>query len=239
LLGGLRVVLFQDKLGIFHATLAQVFLLLLCAIALVTSRWWQARASDTIWAVSSRFRRAVLVATCLILGQLILGATMRHQHAGLAIPDFPLAYGKLWPAMSAEAVAHYNQQRIEAAGENAITAFQIGLQMVHRLVAVAIVALVGTIAVWSWREGRGKNAVRVWAFSWLGLIVSQILLGAATIWSNKAADIATAHVLVGATSLVFGGLLTLALYRSRLETAPRAAAVADGEALEQAVAWVK
>ena len=114
--------------------------------------------------------------TCLILGQLILGATMRHQHAGLAIPDFPLAYGKVWPAMSPEAVAHYNQQRIEAAGENAITAFQIGLQMVHRLVAVAIVALVGTIAVWSWREGRGKNAVRFWAFSWLGLIVTQILL---------------------------------------------------------------
>ena len=37
----------------------------------------------------------------LIFGQLILGATMRHQHAGLAIPDFPLAYGKLWPAMDA------------------------------------------------------------------------------------------------------------------------------------------
>ena len=58
LLGGLRVVLFQDKLGIFHATLAQVFLLLLCTIALLTSRSWQTRANQMTWAVSGRFRRA-------------------------------------------------------------------------------------------------------------------------------------------------------------------------------------
>ena len=60
---------------------------------------------------------------------------MRHQHAGLAIPDFPLAYGKLWPAMDADSVARYNQQRIEVVAANPITAFQIGLQMIHRLLA--------------------------------------------------------------------------------------------------------
>ena len=41
------------------------------------------------------------IVTGLILLQLMLGATMRHQHAGLAIPDFPLAYGKLWPDVDA------------------------------------------------------------------------------------------------------------------------------------------
>src|ERR1039458_986203 len=40
-LGGLRVVLYKDALGIFHATLAQLFFVLTCAIALFTSRWWQ------------------------------------------------------------------------------------------------------------------------------------------------------------------------------------------------------
>ncbi len=40
-LGGLRVVLFQDQIGIFHATLAQLFFVLVCALALFTSRWWQ------------------------------------------------------------------------------------------------------------------------------------------------------------------------------------------------------
>src|SRR2546425_865372 len=82
LLGGLRVVLFKDELGIFHAALAQIFFLLLCAIALCTSRWWDQQ--QTFWAGLDRtkgVRRLVLITTCLILGQLLLGATMRHQHA--------------------------------------------------------------------------------------------------------------------------------------------------------------
>jgi len=37
----------------------------------------------------------------------------------------------------------------------------------------------------------------------------QVALGAATIWSNKAADIATAHVLVGALALALGGILCI------------------------------
>jgi heme A synthase len=44
------------------------------------------------------------------------------------------------------------------------------------------------------------------ALAWLGLILLQIGLGIATLWTNKAADVATAHVLVGALSLVTGAL---------------------------------
>src|SRR5207253_6446569 len=76
--------------------------------------------------------------TLLILMQLILGATMRHQHAGLAIPDFPLAYGKVWPPMDPASVTQYNQQRHEITAVNPITAVQIGLQMAHRLMALLI-----------------------------------------------------------------------------------------------------
>jgi len=43
ILGGLRVTLHMDNLGIFHAALAQLFLVLLCAIALFTSKWWMER----------------------------------------------------------------------------------------------------------------------------------------------------------------------------------------------------
>src|SRR6202021_2035629 len=78
----------------------------------------------------------------LLVGQLLLGATMRHQHAGLAIPDFPLAYHKLWPPLDANSIAVYNSQRVETAGENPITAFQIVLQMAHRFVALLIFCLV-------------------------------------------------------------------------------------------------
>ncbi len=99
-LGGLRVVLFKDQIGIFHAILAQLFFVLTCTLALVTSRWWQNRSAPP-HPVVPRPQRLFLAATLLILGQLALGATMRHQHAGLAIPDFPQAYGKVWPATDA------------------------------------------------------------------------------------------------------------------------------------------
>ena len=146
---------------------------------------------------------------------------MRHQHAGLAISDFPLAHGNIWPDMSAEAVAGYNARRIEVTTSNPITAFQIGLHLAHRLMAVAIVICAGTLAWRSRRReeaegatvsrhpplhvgGEESGALRRLAFLWLALIFVQANLGAWTIWSNKAADVATAHVVIGSLSLVTG-----------------------------------
>ena len=143
-------------------------------------------------------------------------AAMRHQHAGLAIPDFPLAYGKLWPATDPESVARYNAQRLEVLAANPITAGQIVLQMVHRLLALAILGAVA-LAAWSARRALGsQNLLSRLSLVWLGLIVAQVFLGAATIWSNKAADLATAHVLIGALCLATGALLTLVVSRDRL-----------------------
>jgi cytochrome c oxidase assembly protein subunit 15 len=154
-----------------------------------------------------------LFTTVLIFCQLIIGATMRQQHAGLAIPDFPLAYGKIWPDTGAAAVQSYNEHRMDVMAENPITAFQIILQMVHRLVALAICVL--TVAcVWQARRRLGKkDLLTKLALFWLVLILGQILLGAATIWSNKAADVATAHVLGGALSLVTGALWYIIAFR--------------------------
>lgn len=208
-LGGLRVVLYKDAIGIFHATLAQLFFVLVCAIALFTSRWWQTAPARIPSPVNSPLSTIFQVTTLLILGQLTLGAAMRHQHAGLAIPDFPLAYGKLWPATDAASIEHYNAQRIEIIAANPITAFQIGLQMTHRLMALSILAAVA-FSAWSARRVLGgRNLLSRLTMVWLGLILTQALLGAATIWSNKAADVATAHVIVGALSLGLGGMLGL------------------------------
>src|ERR1700756_1322025 len=41
-LGGLRVTMLKDQIGIFHACLAQAFLGLLVVISLVTTKFWQA-----------------------------------------------------------------------------------------------------------------------------------------------------------------------------------------------------
>jgi cytochrome c oxidase assembly protein subunit 15 len=149
----------------------------------------------------------------LILGQLILGATMRHQHAGLSIPDFPLAYGKIWPDTDAQAVAHYNQTRTEVEGYQFITAGQVILQMVHRLVALAIVISVLTCFVRTLRQFGWNNLLTKWSCGWFVLICGQALLGAATIWTGKSADIATLHVAFGALSLLSGALLTIVAFR--------------------------
>lgn len=217
-LGGLRVVLFKDALGIFHATLAQLFFVLICAIALVTSRWWQTQPTRIPSTLHAPRSTLYVLTTLLILFQLILGATMRHQHSGLAIPDFPLAYGKLWPAMDADSVLRYNQQRIEIVSANLITAFQIGLQMVHRLFAIAILGAVAYAAWSTVRRFGARSPMSRLALAWLGLILTQAALGAATIWSNKAADIATAHVLVGALALAFGAILCIVSGRFLMAT---------------------
>jgi len=219
-LGGLRVVLLKDELGIFHAALAQLFFVLVCLLTLFTSPWW--------WRVTSRHEVAASVGmdpfvrfwfvagTSLIFAQLIVGATMRHQHAGLAIPDFPLAYGKLWPAMDPKSVKSYNRQRIEVTAANPITAFQIGLHMVHRSLGFAIFTCVSAAAMVARRRLGRQNALSRMALLWNGLVALQIGLGAATIWSNKAADVATAHVMVGAVSLVLGAIACVISARTSL-----------------------
>jgi heme a synthase len=206
-LGGLRVVLVDAQLGIFHAIIGQLFFVLMCSIALFASRFWLELADGKKTSSMPRgLRTLVLAATSLIFCQLIIGATMRQAHAGLSIPDFPLAYGKIWPDTGAAAVASYNEHRMNVIEENPITAFQIILQMVHRLVALAVFIGVAVCAMQAWRRLGKHDSLTKFALFWLALIILQIGLGAATIWSNKAADVATAHVLGGALSLVTGAL---------------------------------
>src|ERR1700722_660195 len=108
ILGGLRVDLRMASLGIFHGAIAQTFLVLVCFLALFTSHWWQQSAEAKQISVPRGLRSHILWVTVLIFIQLLIAATMRHQHAGLSIPDFPLAYGKVWPDTSPDAIAHYN-----------------------------------------------------------------------------------------------------------------------------------
>ena len=139
---------------------------------------------------------------------------MRHQHAGLAVPDFPLAYGKAWPPMDAAFLAKINSQRLGADPFNPVTAFQIWLQMAHRFVALSILLLVGCVA-WKARREHAGSLPAKFAAAWWGLICLQVGLGAATIWSNKAADMATAHVLCGALSLLAGTIFSVGLIIQR------------------------
>ena len=213
ILGGLRVRWQLDWLGVPHGAVAQTFLVLTCAIALFTSRWWKKSETEKQVSVSRGLRSHVLYVTILIFVQLLIAATMRHQHAGLAITDFPLAYGKIWPATTPEAIAHFNATRPPGTIGNPITAFQVELQMIHRLVAYTIFLGVAAAAMLARKKLGGRDPLTKFAFFWLILLSLQIVLGAATIWSNKAADVTTLHVMVGASALLTGAFWWLVAAR--------------------------
>ena len=242
-LGGLRVTMLKDEIGIFHACLAQAFFGLLVFIALVTSRFW--RSLPQAMVDQNKFRPIKTLAfltTAAIYFQLGLGATMRHQHRDLAILDFPTANGAWIPDTSADKLAKINTWRDTRALSD-VTAFQIWLQMAHRF--GALLALIGVLAFFIRVRAveaapvgqvgaidpiaRGPAAAGVnrrypavadgprllkrLSFWWLILLFVQLTLGAWTIWSNKAADIATAHVAVGAIMLSFGVIISAICWR--------------------------
>jgi cytochrome c oxidase assembly protein subunit 15 len=203
-LGGLRVTLLKDEIGVFHACLAQMFFGLLIVITLATSRLWQRiSAADFPVAPARTLARIAIFTTAVIYAQLALGATMRHEHRDLAILDFPAAYGRLIPDVSPEKLAEINEWR-NARALSEVTPFHIWLQMAHRFLALVIAAGVIACLIGARRSGHLFPALVRLSDVWFLLMAYQITLGAWVIWSNKAADIATAHVAVGATMLAVG-----------------------------------
>lgn len=221
-LGGLRVAENNPLLGLFHGCLAQSFFALMATIGLVTSKFWldlegrrerrsaaaqQSPLTNHLSLLTSQ--RWVLAVTVMVFVQLVLGASMRHSHAGLSITDFPTSYGHLFPPLDAATIAQINQAR-GAASQPYTSAALILLQYVHRIWAVLIVVGLVYTAIRLLRSPLSLFFRRC-ASGWILLVAVQFCLGAWTVLSNKAADIATAHVLFGALTLMFGVLLAVGL----------------------------
>ncbi len=153
-------------------------------------------------------RWLALSLTALVFAQLAVAATMRHAHAGLSIHDFPAAYGRLLPDTSPQALAAINARRAAAVpAEPPTTADLIWLQMAHRFIAAGILVF-GILVAW-----RAKNSgARGMALLLAGMIAVQITLGICTIWYDKPADVATAHMALGALTLVVSALLTFRFF---------------------------
>jgi cytochrome c oxidase assembly protein subunit 15 len=209
----LSVTLLKDEIGIFHACLAQAYLGMLVLITLATSPLWRGLSGTDSSSVAVRaLARVVICTTIVIYCQLGLGATMRHQHRDLSILDFPAAYGSIIPDTSPSKLAEINRWR-EARALSDVTAFHIWLQMTHRLVALVIAGGVIASLFVSRRTGSDAGLLSRFADIWFLLLACQVTLGAWVIWSNKAADIATAHVAVGASMLALGIALSAVCLR--------------------------
>jgi cytochrome c oxidase assembly protein subunit 15 len=210
LLGGLRVTLYKDEIGIFHAALAQSFFGLLLIIAAVTGRGFLA-GKWTGDAAAGSLRWLAVLALILTYFQLGIAATIRHQHAPLAIRDFPAAYGTLIPATDDASLAKINEERARDRIAP-VSARQIQLQLTHRAGAVVLLVVVILFCVRAVSITPLGHWLRGWSLLWCGAIFLQILLGAMTIWFNKAADVATSHMALGALLTGFVVLLTFRLF---------------------------
>jgi cytochrome c oxidase assembly protein subunit 15 len=188
LLGGITVIfLLPTPVSVFHACLAQAFFCLTLALAFVTSREWT--LSPPPGEDVAGVREAAALGTGVVFVQLVLGAVMRHTGAGLAIPDFPLAMGRVVPPLdSTPVVVHF----------------------LHRLGAVAVAAAVVYLARQAFRS-RDRRLSRPAALL-LILVAVQVALGAATVLTGKAVVPATAHVATGAALL---GVCWLIMLRAR------------------------
>src|SRR5688572_30338263 len=100
ILGGITVLWYlPEPISISHASLAQIVFCLTTAIALFTSPGWKRgyapRVASAVECLADdrRLQWVAAATTGTIYLQIVVGATMRHLDAGLAIPDFPLAFG--------------------------------------------------------------------------------------------------------------------------------------------------
>jgi cytochrome c oxidase assembly protein subunit 15 len=204
-LGGLRVVWVELDLAIVHATFAQAFLCLVGLVAVVTSCWW-ATGGRTERHVSIGARPlpvALLWATVgLIFVQLIAGATMRHYRAGLAIPDLPLAFGRVLPPITSEQVAEANKALAWTWHLPPATVGQMWLHFSHRLGAVLVFGLLTVGIILLARRARGLRVLPWLAWVLAVLLIAQFTLGVLTVLWQKPADIASLHVAVGALLLL-------------------------------------
>lgn len=228
-LGGLTVLfLLPPLVSVSHATLAQTFFSIIIALSLITSSWWRSDQPLTGEKGKSVSTSTIaLVTSVLVYLQLIIGALMRHTHSGLAVPDFPLAYGQLFPSLSPESLDLYNRQLIQMnlrlAADDPITASQIIIHMVHRCMAL----LVSGGVVWtSYRllASRGQSR-RLFSIGLvlLVLLISQVTLGALTVLTAKNVIIATAHVANGAALLaccILAFLHSVRLFGFKLKPRP-------------------
>lgn len=205
ILGGLTVLLkLPLAVSVAHAGTAELFLCLTAAIATVTARGWIEAPAPRPDRGTPSLRALATGAAAVVYAQVLLGALVRHSGAGLAIPDFPLAFGRLVPPLTSSLVTYHFAHRVGAV-----------------VTTVCLAWLVGRVL----REQGATAALRRPALLLVVLLALQVLLGALTIWSRRAVVPTTLHLLTGALILVT--TVVLALRTRRLLATEGVAAPAE------------
>lgn len=212
-LGGLTVLyLLPTPVSVLHGVVAQTFFVLTIIIAYHHSdeKRYARQASSYVGSGRPKtrlmFLGKLLVATVFL--QLVLGATMRHSGAGLAVPDFPTMGGAWWPSWSADTLAFINAQ-LAKIGRLPVDAFQVAIHLAHRGGAV-LVLFVLSLVVMSTRSEELRSKKTLATVKWIALVVAlQLGLGIFTVLSGRSPVITSFHVVTGALLLGLSVLLVL------------------------------
>ncbi len=204
-LGGLTVLFFLPAaVSTAHAGLAEIFFCITVSIALFTSpRWIRGYGAPGVGvdaapgADDAMLRGVATTTTALIYTQILVGATMRHTGAGLAIPDFPLMFGHIIPD-------HWNNL--------------IAIHFAHRVGALVVTVAVLATAAHIWYHHATRRELVVPARLIVGLVAVQVTLGALTVLSRRDVTINSLHVVCGALVLTTSLVITLRSWRVRFGT---------------------
>lgn len=202
-LGGLTVLfLLPPAVSSAHAGLAEVVFALTATIALLASRPVPpSPAPPALRPAVEKALRLTVLASAATFGQILLGAVVRHTGAGLAVPDWPLSFGRLLPSL----------EQLATRGVAIQTAHRLGAYVVAVLVVLAIRSLVRLGPVF---PSLGKGAAL-----WGTFLVVQLALGVLSVLTRKMVAATVAHLAVGALCWVTAVLLAVTL--SRLVAAGR------------------
>ena len=193
LLGGLTVLFFlPPAVSTAHAGLAEIFFCITVAIAVFTSPGWIAGYGVPVGVDDRSLRTLTTATTVAIYTQILIGATMRHTGAGLAIPDFPWMFGHVIPDHWSSAIA---------------------IHFAHRVGALIAAAMIVGSSVYIWRRHGDRMELTRPATLILFLVGAQVMLGAFTVLSKRDVWINSLHVVGGALVLTTSLVITLRSYR--------------------------
>ena len=195
ILGGVRVLENEVNYAIVHGCLGQIFFCALTAIAIGQTRSWHALRQEQS-GVAGLKQTTGLVLIGLLFVQLIVAAVMRHKGAGLAIPTFPLTpQGGLLPS------DWY---------------FGVAIHFAHRALAAVILLVYAYWIVRLFRATKNIHIRSLGLLAWV-LVLVQIALGTAVIWTGRTPLITTLHVLNGAFLLAATWGTHFFCYHTQLE----------------------
>lgn len=135
------------------------------------------------------FRVLTLAAFTTTYLLIVLGSTVRVTHSGMGCNGWPLCSGHFGP----------------------IDKFHPLLEQLHRYLASITTLLIVIIALVSWRSGQRGHHLRRLAFTALGIVVVQVVLGAITVITHNAPITVALHLIV---AMLFLAVVTILAVRA-------------------------